>query len=130
MSDSGDREIGVISWTDLTVGNAEEIREFYSQVVGWKAAPVEMQGYNDFNMNAPGSGVTVAGICHARGTNAKLPPQWLIYITVEDVGASARRCAELGGRIIVEPRDMGHHGRFCVIQDPAGAVSALFEPAP
>jgi hypothetical protein len=25
---------------------------------------------------------------------------------------------------------MGPNGRFCVIQDPAGAVCALFQPAP
>ncbi len=25
--------------------------------------------------------------------------------------------------------EMGAHGRFCVIRDPAGAVAALFTPA-
>ena len=129
MSDAGDREIGVIGWTDLTVADAGALRDFYAAVVGWKPASVEMRGYDDYNMNAPGSGVTVAGICHARGPNARIPPQWLIYINVADIETSARRCRELGGTILVEPRDLGHHGRFCVIQDPAGAVAALFEPA-
>ena len=83
-----------------------------------------MGGYNDFNMNLPASGETVAGICHARGPNVKLPPQWLIYITVADVDESAKRCVEFGGKIIDGPRLMGEY-RFCVIQDPAGAVAAL-----
>lgn len=120
-------EVGSITWVDLTVPNAEEMRDFYSRVVGWKPSPVSMGDYDDYNMNAPGSGNAVAGVCHSQGVNAGLPPQWLIYITVEDVDQSAQRCVEQGGKIVVAPKDMGEYGRYCVIQDPAGAVAALFE---
>lgn len=121
-------EIGAITWFDLTVPNAEEVRDFYSKVVGWKPSPVSMGDYDDYNMNAPESDTAAAGICHARGGNAGLPPQWLIYITVANVDESAQRCVELGGKIISGPKDIGGYGRFCVIQDPAGAVAALFAP--
>lgn len=83
MSDSPKPEIGSITWTDLTISNAEEVRNFYSEVVGWKHSPVDMGGYCDFNMLTPFGDNGVAGICHARGVNEGLPPQWLIYITVE-----------------------------------------------
>jgi hypothetical protein len=56
--------------------------------------------------------------------NADIPPQSLMYVTVADVEESARKCAELGRRVIAGPRDMGK-SRFCVIEDPAGAVMAL-----
>ena len=125
MADSKKPAVGSVTWRDLTVKNAEKIRDFYSKVVGWKSSPVDMGGYNDFNMNLTGSGETVAGICHARGPNAKLPPQWLIYITVADVDESAKRCVELGGKIIDRPKAFGGDTRFCVIEDPAGAVAAL-----
>lgn len=120
-------EIGSITWTDLTVLNAGEVRDFYSKVVGWEPAPVAMENYEDFNMTAPASGNPAAGICHARGPNADLPPQWLIYITVEDVDRSIALCRNLGGKVIAGPKNMGNYGRYCVIQDPAGAVAALFE---
>jgi predicted enzyme related to lactoylglutathione lyase len=120
-------EIGSITWIDLTVPNAEEVRDFYSKVVGWKPAPVSMGDYEDFNMIAPQSGNPSAGVCHARGGNADLPSQWLIYITVEDVDKSAQHCVELGGKIISPPKEMSGYGKMCVIQDPAGAVAALFE---
>jgi predicted enzyme related to lactoylglutathione lyase len=123
-----DAETGSITWLDLTVENAEEIRDFYARVVGWEVASVEMAGYSDFCMNAPGSGKTMAGICHARGVNADLPPQWLAYITVEDAADGAKRCEELGGKILAGPKSMGGQGSYCVIQDPAGAVVALFSP--
>jgi uncharacterized protein len=120
--------IGTISWVDLTVDDAAGVRDFYKKVVGWTSSDVPMKGYNDYGMNPPG-GEMVAGICHARGTNADLPPQWLVYINVADVDASATRCREAGGEVLVEPRAMGG-GRFCVIRDPAGAVCALYKSPP
>ena len=121
--------VGSVTWTDLTVENAERIRDFYSAVVGWTASGVDMGGYDDFNMNDPETGTPVAGVCHARGGNAGLPPVWLIYVNVEDIEKSIARCVELGGQVISGPKGMGGKGRYCFIRDPAGAAMALFEPA-
>ena len=122
-------KMGTIGWIDLTVADATGVRDFYAQVIGWAPSPVPMGGYDDYSMVAAGTGEPVAGVCHARGSNADLPPQWLIYITVPDVDASASRCVELGGKVLAGPRGMGSYGRYCVIEDPAGAVAALFTPA-
>lgn len=124
MNESSELQIGQVCWQDLTVENPEVLRDFYSRVVGWRPEPVDMGDYADFNMVAPQTGQPTAGICHARGPNKNLPAQWLIYITVEDLDHSAKRCLELGGQIIDGPRAMGQN-RFCVIRDPAGAVAAL-----
>ena len=127
MSDVN-QPVGSVSWTDLTVSDAARLRGFYEAVTGWKSAPLDMGGYDDYCMNLPGSGKTVAGICHARGPNADLPAQWLIYITVADLDASIRHCNSLGGKVLTGPREMGQ-GKMVVIQDPAGAVAALFQPS-
>ena len=87
---------GTISWIDLTVSDAEQVRDFYQAVVGWKASPVGMGEYEDYSMNAPEDGEAVAGVCHARGANAALPPTWMIYIVVDDLEYSMQRCEELG----------------------------------
>ncbi len=128
MSDPVRSKLGTICWWDLTVEDAERVRDFYGAVVGWEFRPEEMGDYHDYNMVAPSTGETVAGICHNRGPNSDLPPQWLVYVVVEDVERSAARCRELGGEVLVGPRGMGG-GRFCVIRDPAGAVCALYRPA-
>ena len=128
MTDDDRPGPGRILWQDLTVPDAEGIRDFYRGVVGWEAAPVDMGGYDDFNMLPPDADEAVAGICHARGSNSDLPPLWLVYISVDDVDASAARCVELGGEVVAGPRGMGG-GRLCVIRDPAGAVAALYQPA-
>jgi len=118
--------VGTIVWQDLTVGPAEEIRDFYQQVIGWQARDHDMGEYNDFDILSAG-GEVVTGICHARDTNANVPPAWLLYFAVEDVAASATRCVELGGEVLDGPRDMGG-GQFCVIRDPVGAICALYRP--
>jgi hypothetical protein len=120
---------GSIAWTDLTVPNADEVRDFYAAVAGWTVTPVDMEGYQDYCMIPPGADAPVAGICHARGENAHLPAQWLIYITVADLRASLNACLARGGRVIAPEREMGS-GRMAVIQDPAGAVAALFQQLP
>ena len=118
--------IGSIVWRDLTVSDAETTRDFYAAVVGWEAHPHPMGEYDDYEVRCPETGDTVAGICHARGTNAKVPPQWLVYVVVENVEASAKRTVELGGEVLDGPRPMGK-APFCVIRDPAGAVLGLIE---
>jgi predicted enzyme related to lactoylglutathione lyase len=125
MSDEQKGFAGVIAWTDLTVPDAEEVKEFYSAVVGWESEPVDMGDYSDFNMKPAGFDQAVAGICHARGVNEDLPPQWMVYILVEDLERSVGRCRELGGEVLVGPSH-GSWGSYCVIRDPAGAVCALF----
>jgi predicted enzyme related to lactoylglutathione lyase len=127
MSSETEVEVGAICWRDLTVADAGQVRDFYQSVVGWESALVDMGGYSDYSMIARGSGEAVAGICHARGENADLPPQWLVYITVEDLDRSVEKCLALGGQVVAGPRALGE-GRFCVIRDPAGAVCALYQP--
>ncbi|MDX1501052.1 MAG: VOC family protein [Thermoanaerobaculia bacterium] len=119
--------VGSIAWTDLTVAGADGVRDFYAAVVGWAPAPVDMGGYSDYNMTDPDSGEPRAGICHARGDNRGLPPQWLNYLVVADLDASMAICRELGGEVLAGPRGQPGGDRYCVIRDPAGAVAALYQ---
>ena len=117
--------MGTIGWCDVTVADAGTLRTFYESVAGWTATPLDMGGYDDYVMQAP-DGSPVAGVCHARGANAGLPPQWIPYVTVPDVAAALQRCTELGGTVVAPPRKAGP-GSFAVIRDPAGAVVALYQ---
>ena len=119
--------VGSIGWSDLTVDDATGVNEFYKKVVGWEDESVAVDDYHDFVIKS-GDGEAVAGICHARGANANMPAQWLIYIRVADLDQSMAACESSGGKILVPKRDMGGYGVMCVIQDPAGAVAALIQP--
>src|SRR5689334_13906141 len=107
MSHSITPRTGAIVWQDLTVPDAQSIRDFYCAVVGWTATPHAMGEYEDYDIHPTEGQETIAGICHARGDNAHVPAQWLLYIAVADVEASAQRCVERGGRVVDGPRMMG-----------------------
>ena len=132
MSEEGQHEveesigpvIGQIEWLDLTVNDASRVKNFYSSVVGWKSDDVDMGSYSDYSIHTPEGRDTVAGICHARGPNANLPSQWLVYVRVASVQESADTLKRLGGEVLDGPRRMGG-SNFCVIKDPEGAVMAL-----
>jgi predicted enzyme related to lactoylglutathione lyase len=119
---------GQIGWIDLIVDDAPALRDFYQGVAGWTHSPVQMGDYQNFCMFPPGNPQPVAGICHARGGHEGFPAEWLIYIIVDDLDLGIRRCQELGGKVLRPTMSMGR-GRFCVIEDPAGAICALYEPA-
>ena len=116
-----------IVWVDLTVEDAAPIRDFYAGVMGWEPEAVEIDGYSDFNMVDPETAEPTAGVCHARGENASIPPVWMVYFVVEDLDAALAHCTGNGGEIISGPRAAGG-SRLAIIRDPAGAPCALVEP--
>lgn len=116
---------GRIGWSDLTVEDAPAIRDFWAAVVGWRPEPVSMGEYSDFNMVAA-DGSPAAGVCHARGSNADLPPVWLSYVVVTDLERSLEAASRLGGEVVSGPRGPAG-GRIAVVRDQAGATLALWE---
>jgi predicted enzyme related to lactoylglutathione lyase len=135
MTSAEPQKPGAIIGLDLTVPDAEAIRDFYASVIGWESEPFDMGGYVDYFMKAPDGETHVAGICHSRGVNADLPPLWLTYVLVEDLEASLQRCTEGGGSLVTPIKGEVGQYRYCVIRDPAGAHLALMEaggnaPAP
>ena len=126
MSASDKPPVGSIGWCDLTVGDAGAVRDFYRDVVGWTSTDVDMGGYADYCMNQPFNGTATTGVCWARGSNADLPPVWLVYFVVSSLDDSLVRVREGGGTILRKPKPSGP-GRFAVVRDPAGAVCALYE---
>lgn len=127
MSDKNESVYGTIGWIDLTVPDATAVKDFYTQVTGWKAEPVSLGDYDDYNMTA--NGEPKAGVCHKKGVNSDIPSQWMIYINVRDLDESRAQCEANGGKLLTDIRSAGSMGRFCFIEDPAGAACAIFEPA-
>lgn len=126
----GNKAVGRIYWLDLTVSDAAATREFYREVVRWAVEDVPMEDgdgtYVDYKMLG-GAGTPVAGICHARGANADLPPVWMIYLPVADLSESLRRVEEEGGRILKAVRDDEGRYVYAAIEDPVGVCFALVQ---
>jgi uncharacterized protein len=120
--------VGSIISADLTVSNADAVRDFYKQVVGWESEAMSMSDesgeYSDYVMKDQ-AGNWVGGVCHARGVNQDIPSQWLVHVNVADIQASADRAIALGGKIL--KKSVGDDGTlyYIIIQDPAGAMLSL-----
>ena len=59
-----------------------------------------------------------------------MPPNWGIYIAVDDCDATAQKATTLDGRQYVPPTDIPNVGRFAVLSDPQGAVFSIIKLTP
>ena len=116
---------GAFSWFELMTSDPEAAKTFYGKLFGWTTEAMKMEGgmlYNVVNVDGEG----VGGIMDMPPGTGGMPSMWGIYVTVSDVDATAKSAVELGGQVLVPPRDIPEVGRFCVIQDPQGAlISAI-----
>jgi hypothetical protein len=114
---------GDLSWCELMTPDPAAARAFYAALLGWDMEEMSPAGMPYTVVKTAGQGV--GGITAMPPGTAGHPPAWGVYITVDDVDARASRAVELGARILVPPTDIPGVGRFCWIQDPAGASLGL-----
>lgn len=116
------KQHGSFSWNELMTNDIEGAKAFYSTMFSWELEDLNMEmPYTMVRVNGQNS----AGMMPMPPEAGKMPPMWGGYVTVDDVDASAKQAEELGGKILLEPRDIPEVGRFCVISDPQGATLSL-----
>jgi predicted enzyme related to lactoylglutathione lyase len=81
---------------------------------------MSMPGMTYTVVKAGGKGI--GGIMSIPKEAEGMPPRWGTYVTVDDVDLTARTAEQLGAKLCMPPQDIPDVGRFCVIQDPQGAV--------
>ena len=113
-------EPGAICWFELATTNPASAQAFYTQVLPWEAGPDPDAPFEYTLVKVAGN--PAAGIIQIGEDWGPVPPNWGIYIGVNDVDATAAQARELGGSVIVEPRDIADFARFAVLQDAEGAV--------
>jgi hypothetical protein len=55
-------------------------------------------------------------------------PSWTTYVCTPDAQESAKKVAEAGGQVMVQPFDVFNSGRMAIFQDAGGAFFAVWEP--
>lgn len=120
--------IGSIVSADITVEQPEVLRKFYKEVIGWEEEGLTMKdesgAYTDYVMKDH-EGNWMGGICHSRGVNKGIPPQWIVYINVRDIGQSLEKCRRLGGEVLKTSAKSDGSLQYAMIKDPSGAVIAI-----
>ena len=119
---------GAFSWSELMTSDPASAREFYGSLFGWKfdEMPMPEGAYHVIKVGE----ASVGGIMGTPPGSSGMPPMWGCYVTVADADATARRCTELGGKVIVGPQDIPGVGRFAVILDRQGAALNIIAYSP
>ncbi|MFR9776068.1 VOC family protein [Micromonospora sp. MS34] len=111
---------GAMCWNELITPDPDRARDFYALVFGWHpeerpAGPVTYTGWRC------GARIVAGMMPQLERLPEDLPAYWSVFFAVEDTDATAARAAELGGTILVPPRD-NPAGRTATLRDPQGAL--------
>jgi uncharacterized protein len=117
---------GTFCWTDLGTPDAPAATRFYSALFGWTAEDRPM-GPDAFYTMFHLDGRPVAALYPQEEAAPQGPPHWLSYVAVDNANEAAARTKALGGIVLMEPFDVLDVGRMTMVQDPTGAVVALWE---
>ncbi len=120
---------GTFCWIELGTSNRDEGKKFYSQLFGWETEDFPAGPGMIYTMLRL-DGKDVGGLYELTKemTTQGVPPHWLSYVSVSNADESAAKVKELGGTLMKEPFDVMDIGRMAVVQDPTGAVFAIWQP--
>ncbi|HEX6088261.1 MAG TPA: VOC family protein [Thermoanaerobaculia bacterium] len=117
---------GTFCWIELATSDAAGARSFYTGLFGWDV--------NEFPMGEMGtyyifqqSGADCAAMYQMGADMQGVPPNWLSYVSVASADATTEKAQSLGATVVNGPFDVYDMGRMTVLQDPQGAVFALWE---
>lgn len=120
---------GRFCWADLGTTDTAAAKRFYTGLFGWTFEDRPMgDGMYYTMLLLQGKSVAALYQQDPQQQSMGIPPNWLSYISVESADASAERTRALGGTVLMDPFDVLEVGRMAMIQDPTGAVVALWEP--
>jgi uncharacterized protein len=119
---------GTFCWVELATSDNEAAKTFYTKLFGWTHVDNPMgpdMVYTMLKLN----GKDVGGLYKMMPDQKAqgIPPNWLSYVLVTNADEAAEKAKAGGGTILQKPFDVSTIGRMAVIQDPTGAVFALWQ---
>ena len=101
--------------------DASGLQRFYADAFGWEMKPA-IPGYAMAHPNAAGGINGGVGAAPNGG-----PGHVTFYVGVPDLTAALGNIEKLGGRCVVEPREVPGGGSIAMFSDPEGHVVGLFQ---
>jgi predicted enzyme related to lactoylglutathione lyase len=135
-------EAGSLNFNGLNTREVASAKSFYGSVFGWRTLELgggaemwTLPGYGEYlerdnpglrenmaSVGAPaGFADVVASINRIPDEEPDVPPHWSVTFAVDDADATARKAAELGGKVLAAPFD-APWVRMTVLADPQGAT--------
>lgn len=115
------------SWVDIATPDPEAGKNFYCNLFGWTFEDEPIGDSGVYTMLSY-QGKNVAGLSSMPPGQEGYPGYWTSYVTTHDIDGASARVDECGGTLLAPPFDVMDAGRMALIQDPTGAMSAMWEP--
>lgn len=116
---------GAFSWSELLTSDPKQAAAFYGKLFGWQIEVMPMPGGPSeappyHLIKTRGASDAIGGLMAS--PQPGMPPNWGIYVTVDNVDETVAQAKALGGKVIMEIMEVPTVGRMATIQDPQGAV--------
>jgi len=112
-------ELNSLCWNELLTNDTEKAKDFYTKLFGWNSKTDS--GETPYTEWINGE-EHIGGMMQIQPHMGPMPPNWGIYIAVDDCDGKVEKAKSLGARVYVPPTDIPKVGRFSVLSDPQGAV--------
>ncbi|SOE00529.1 VOC family protein [Blastococcus haudaquaticus] len=114
---------GTPCWVDVGTPDMDGAKAFYSALFGWEyvGGDAEFGGYSSAQLD----GRMVAGLGPQQDPDD--PTRWTTYFAASDAAAGAERIRAAGGRVLVEPMEVGPMGTMVIALDPQGNPFGLWQ---
>lgn len=123
------RSTGTSTWLDLSITDTEAAKAFYSGLFGWEFEDLG-ESMNHYHL-IRNDGALVGGLMNVSGMTCPagdpLPPEWSVYLAVDDADTRTAKATEAGGTVIVPPDAISDAGRMSVVLDATGAPIGLWQ---
>lgn len=128
MPETATHAPGKFCWIEIGTTDKESARKFYTELFGWETKDVPAGELGTYTMMTL-DGRDIAGLYELQKEQREqgVPPHWLSYVAVEDATDATNRAESKGAQVLMGPMDVMDVGRMSVLQDPQGAVFAVWE---
>jgi uncharacterized protein len=112
---------------EISAGDVDAARVFYTQVFDWKIGPPDPQmgdyALIDFGLEGSSGGLT-------KKMMPEQPTAWLSYVEVASVKDTMTKAEGAGGKAILPFQEIGPMGAIGIFMDPQGAAVGIWERGP
>jgi predicted enzyme related to lactoylglutathione lyase len=115
-------ESGRFVWHDLMTRDVSAAKQFYGALFGWRFEDTKRSG-RAYVLARVGS-EPVAGFVDVSAI-PDAGPQWISFMSVDDVDKTVALVQSEGGKVLLEPREVPSIARAAVVADPQGAPLGL-----
>ncbi|MFF3326773.1 VOC family protein [Streptomyces sp. NPDC002889] len=115
---------GTPCWADAMFPDVEAAKSFYGELLGWTfdEGSTEFGGYTQ----ARSDGKAVAAVV-PRMPGMDTAPAWNLYFATSDISATARRIADNGGALLMDPMPVADFGTMVTAEDPSGVYFSVWQ---